>query len=82
MAGKAEKQRRNLERKKAKMRVKKDIDIVMEEYKLEEIEALNDDEYYKLETDDGEPLFKGQWILGSLIKSMVKEYSKIPKDDK
>jgi hypothetical protein len=80
--GKATKQKKNLIRKQAKMKVKKDIEILMEECDLKEIEALDDNMYYQLESDAGELLFNGQDLLGSLIKSMVKEASKtVTKDE-
>jgi len=78
---KAAKQKKNLEHKKAKMKVKKDIDIFRQEYDHEEVDTLNDDEFYALETDDGEPLFGGQALPGSLIKSMMHEIEKQPKED-
>ena len=68
--GKAAKIKKNIERKVAKHEVKSDINTFREQGVKEEVEELNDDEYYQLFDNDDKPLFKGNFMQGSIIKIM------------
>jgi len=80
--GHAQRIAENRKRKNAKMKVKTDMDIFREEFNQKEIDELNDDEFYVLESEDNEPLFSGQALPGSLIKAMAKAAAKQVSDDK
>jgi len=71
--GKAAKVQANIERKVAERKVKGDMAIFVEQAIEEEINKLNEDEYYKIEDDDGNPLFKGNYIKGELLKFMYND---------
>ena len=64
-------QQKNKEKRIIKADTVTDIQRFIKEANAEDVEALDDDQFYGMEFDDGKNVFSGQILPGNLWKSIL-----------